>query len=99
MSHQNEINAEVKTNLGICLSQLSECSVRKFRTCQAQILENEKYLVLRSYSTIVAFIDKSTGKFYDALRYVYGYTATSSQHIAKFRGEYRGIISKVCIYR
>lgn len=99
MLNQEEINAEVRSNLAICLSQLSECSVRKFRTCQAQILENEKYIVLRSYSTIVAFIDKSTGKFYDALRYVYGYTATSSQHIAKFRGEYPSIISKVFIYR
>lgn len=99
MLSQEEINAVVKANLALCLSQLSECSVRKFRTCHALILENKKYVVLRSYNTIVAFIDKDSGYFYDALRYVYGYTATSSQHIAKFRADYRTCILKAFIYR
>ena len=39
--------------------------------------------LLISYNTFVAFtID---GVMYDFLRYVYGYTATSAKHIAKFR--------------
>ena len=42
------------------------------------------YHVLRSYSTIVAFVDTRTNTMYNVLRYVYGYTATSAQHIAKF---------------
>lgn len=39
--------------------------------------------ILISYNTMVAFT--INGVMYDFLRYVYGYTATSAQHIAKFR--------------
>lgn len=62
---------------------------RDFKTrlyhCQAWIAETDSFLVLRSYDTIVALLDKRTGILYDVLRLVYGYTSTSSQHIAKFR--------------
>lgn len=44
-----------------------------------------RYTALRSYNTIVAFYDHETDILYDVLRYVYGYTATSAKHIAKFR--------------
>ena len=54
-------------------------------SCTAWIYENDRYYVLQSYNTIVAFIDKTTNTLYDVLRYVYGYTATSGKHIAKFR--------------
>lgn len=61
---------------------------RKLRTCNASVLESENYYFLRSYSTIVAFIDKRTDTCYDILRLVYVYTASSAQHIAKFRHDY-----------
>lgn len=43
---------------------------------------------LRSYKTIIAVIDHETDTLYDFLRYVYGYTATSAHHIAKFNHDY-----------
>lgn len=48
-----------------------------------------RYIILRSYSTVVAIFDTYTTTLYDALRLVYGYTATSAQHIAKFRNYIR----------
>ena len=62
--------------------------VSRLRTCSASVYETPDYIVLRSYSTIVAYINKNTREFFDALRYVYGYTATSAQHISKFRNDY-----------
>lgn len=59
-------------------------SVERLKTCQAWILHYEKYDILKSYETYVALYDKETDTFYDVLRYSYGYTATSAQHIAKF---------------
>ena len=60
----------------------------RLRNCTAWVAETENYIWLRSYNTIVAFIVKSTDTLYDILRYVYGYTSTSAQHIAKFRHDY-----------
>ena len=62
--------------------------IRKFRHCSADIIETNNYICLRSYATIVAFINKEERILYDVLRYVYGYTATSCHHIAKFRSDY-----------
>lgn len=48
---------------------------------------------LMSYDTVVAYsID---GIVYDFLRYVYGYTATSAQHISKF-AKYTGADKALC---
>ena len=70
-------------------------SWRKLRSCSAEvapIMDAETgellYYVLRSYRTIVAAIDVRTDTLYDFLRYVYGYTSTSAQHIAKFGQDY-----------
>lgn len=60
----------------------------QLRRCSADVYETENMYVLRSYSTIIAVIDKTTDTLYDFLRYVYGYTATSAQHIAKFKHDY-----------
>ena len=60
----------------------------RLRTCSATVYENERYIVLISYTTTVAFIDKQECKAYDILRLVYGYTSTSAQHIAKFFNDY-----------
>lgn len=62
--------------------------VARLRSCQAYVYETEHYFWLRSYGTFVAFIEKTTDTCYDILRMVYGYTATSAQHIAKFRHDY-----------
>lgn len=53
--------------------------------CQAWTQDFEGFIVLWSYNTAVAVYDKSTDTLYDVLRGAYGYTATSAQHIAKFR--------------
>ena len=62
--------------------------VGRLRTCNATVYENERYIVLISYTTTVAFIDKREQKAYDILRLVDGYTSTSAQHIAKFFNDY-----------
>lgn len=68
---------------------------RQLRSCSAEVapaIDNETgevlYYVLRSYRTIVAIIDTHTDTLYDFLRYVYGFTATSAQHISKFNHDY-----------
>lgn len=61
---------------------------KRLRTCQAMVLEFEGFYILQSYHTIVAAIIKDTGEEFDFLRMVYGYTATSAQHIAKFFADY-----------
>ena len=71
----------------------------KFRNCNAKIIGTHYYIYLQSYDTIVAFIDKETGFCFDILRYVYGYTATSAQHIAKFKKDYSQYITKEFTYR
>lgn len=61
--------------------------------CNAFIVElDNNCLALTSYGTLVAVFDRSTGFFFDVLRYTHGYTATSAQHIAKFRNMLRGCI-------
>lgn len=60
----------------------------RLRSCKAWVYETESFYLLESYRTVVAVIDKSTNDLYDALRTVYGYTATSAQHISKFRTDY-----------
>lgn len=61
---------------------------KQLRTCSAEVYETKDFIVLRSYNTIVAFYNKHTNEFFDVLRYVYGYTATSAQHISKFCADY-----------
>lgn len=63
-------------------------SQKRLRTCSALVFETENYFILKSYNTIIAVIAKDTDTLYDVLRYVYGYTATSAQHISKFETDY-----------
>lgn len=62
--------------------------VGRLRNCQAHVYETDLYYILRSYNTVVAVINKSDMALYDFSRYVYGYTSTTSQHIAKFATDY-----------
>lgn len=68
---------------------------KRLRSCSATVFDivddstgEVLYHALRSYQTIVAFIDPTTDTLYDVLRLVYGYTSTSAQHIAKFDKDY-----------
>ena len=60
----------------------------RLRSCNAYISCIGKWVVLTSYSTIVAILDSESRALYDVLRWRYGYTATSAQHIAKFAHDY-----------
>lgn len=57
----------------------------RLNQCHAWTQDFEDFIVLWSYRSAVAAYDKRDGTLYDILRAVYGYTATSAQHIAKFR--------------
>ena len=61
---------------------------KRLRACQAIVFEFDDCYILQSYQTPVAGIRKNTGEEFDFLRMVYGYTATSAQHIAKFFADY-----------
>lgn len=65
--------------------------IGRLRHCAATVFEMDRWYILRSYDTTVALIDKSTGELFDFLRYVYGFTATSAQHIAKFASDYNAV--------
>ena len=61
----------------------------RLNKCQACTLVGmSHWIFLKSYSTIVAAIDTDTWICYDFSRYVYGYTATTCQHIHKFANQY-----------
>ena len=70
----------------------------RLRTCSAHVYETEHFYVLRSYNTFVASFNKETGEFIDFLRYVYGFTNTSAQHIAKFRNDFASKAKYFCLY-
>ena len=56
----------------------------KLYSCNAEIWECMGILALVSYGTPIAVYARD-GSLYDCLRVVYGYTATSAQHISKFK--------------
>lgn len=68
-------------------------SIEKLRHCKAEVIETPHWYILRSYNTLIAAVNKETVTGYDFLRLVYGYTATSAQHISKFFHDYgvRGV--------
>ena len=67
---------------------LNELEEVPFRYCKATVGRVGKYIYIRSYDTVVAFINTVTGEGYDILRTEYGYSATSAQHISKFFNYY-----------
>lgn len=62
----------------------SERKFKKFRSCSAETVETENFILLRSYNTYIAALEKKTDTLADVLRTEYGYTSTSAQHVAKF---------------
>lgn len=90
-SEQRAINKKVEYELehynGIT-SNWEIKGVGRLCHCQAFVYETHFYFILRSYNTVVAIINKSNMELYDFSRYVYGYTATTAQHITKFANKY-----------
>lgn len=83
------INDYCERELTIVSAELGKVlSVRRLHKCQAYVYETERYYLLKSYATFVAFIRKSDGECFDILRNVYGYSVTSAKHIAKFKNDY-----------
>lgn len=93
-SVQISMNKLVLDNFNKALDDLQtytsahDVPMKRLRSSSACVLETDNYYLLCSYNTIVAVIDKSDLICYDAMRYVYGYTATSAKHIAKFAHDY-----------
>ena len=69
----------------------------KLFNCSASIIYGDCGIWLRSYRTVIGFIPYNEKTCYDFLRYVYGYTATSAQHIRKFMQKFN-IERKVTYY-
>ena len=63
----------------------------RLRHCNAVVYFTKNYFLLRSYRTTVAVINRNSGEAADVLRGVYGYTATSAQHIRKFFQDYLAV--------
>ena len=83
----NTLTLYLYTEFGKELKELpTRCE--RLRNCQAWVYETSRYYILKSYETIVAFIVKDGDILVDVLRYVYGYSATSTQHISKFSHDY-----------
>ena len=61
---------------------------KRLRYCSAWVYIYDDCYVLKSYRTDIALIRFCDGCMYDFLRYVYGYTNTSGQHLAKFAHDY-----------
>ena len=95
-AQQKEVNEICMNEIGnlnsyidsLTPEQIDSAGVKRLRSCSAHVITYDRYYVLVSYRTPVAFIDRETGDAYDVLRYVYGYTATSAQHISKFLHDY-----------
>ena len=90
---QKQTNSMCDTLWSEAMQELNESGIRyddckRLKSCQAYVYETENFFILRSYSTMIAAIDKKTDTLIDVLRGVYGYTSTSAQHIAKFGRTY-----------
>mgnify|MGYP003366949767 CR=1 FL=1 len=88
---QREINEKVESAMKWYNAKIKHTDmvlVGRLRQCSAVIYTTPDYIILKSYNTIVAFIDKDKMALYDFSRYVYGYTSTTAQHIAKFARDY-----------
>lgn len=85
---QAQENAIVKAVFDTGITKDKVLRTRRLRTCSAYVLETETAFLLQSYNTIVAVLIKDSHILYDGLRLVYGFTATSAQHISKFGRDY-----------
>lgn len=84
--HKSEANRRCYSNIeSILYTVFRDCEKRRsLYSCNAEIWECKGFLTLVSYGTPIALYAPDNATLYDCLRIVYGYTATSAQHIAKF---------------
>lgn len=91
-SEQLAVNARVLHFLEINPDLKKPCvptsEWKQLRSCSADFIRIGHYFILRSYATVIAVYDTQNDTLYDFLRYVYGYTTTSAQHITKFYNEF-----------
>ena len=102
-TEQKVINVRVLGTYFTCKEEIQTLrayqSGERLRHCTATVIRGNNGWFLKSYHTIVAYIpfkpvvhplygNIESGVCFDFLRYVYGYTATSAQHIAKFAHDY-----------
>lgn len=89
-----KINREVLSNWArtkeVWDSVPDNATVTRIDYCQCGYIVWRRYIFLVSYSTMIAYIDPD-GVLVDILRLVYGYTATSAKHIAKFRNKFHHV--------
>lgn len=79
---------ELQSDRGAWFDESKALSTERLRFCTAYVYETPNFYLLKSYRTFIACIEKSTDTCVDVLRFEYGYTSTSAQHIAKFRHDY-----------
>ena len=72
-----------------------ERNEKPFRTCKATVGRVDGFIYLRSYNTIVAFIDLRDEVLYDILRTENPCTPTSALHISKFSSDYSGYFKTI----
>ena len=89
-AEQKEINQKVEQFIDRidCDTDKHYNARKQLRYCSATVYIYDDYYILVSYDTPIAAIDRKTDTLYDFLRFVYGYTSTSAQHIAKFDHDY-----------
>lgn len=90
---QLQMNIDVERIIDIISGEMWANNIEyigQLRTCSAHVYKVGENYLLKSYNTWVAAIYKEEALpvFVDFLRYTYGYTNTSAQHIAKFRHDY-----------
>ena len=87
---QSEINAYIEDMIENYINSEMHDMIyhSRLRTCSAWVYETEHFYILKSYNTFIASYNKETHEFIDFLRYVYGFTSTSAQHIAKFYNDF-----------
>ena len=75
--------SDIQFALHLSYNLATKRKIERLYNCKAWIIDpdNSDYLLLQSYSTIVAAFQHSTG-----ILWVFGYySATTAQHVAKFR--------------
>lgn len=84
--HKSEANRTFYSNIESILYEVVKKGEKrcKLYSCNAEIWEYKGFLALVSYRTPIAVYAPDNATLYDCLRIVYGYTATSAQHISKF---------------
>lgn len=85
INNENGMLAYVAACSGIDYVMQDTGKAQALFKCTACVRTDGTNLVLISYNTPIALYTPADGIIWDCLRVKYGYTATSSQHIYKFK--------------